>query len=310
MALSGGVGGAKLVAGLADVLGPDQLSVVTNTADDFTHLGLHISPDLDTVIYTLAGVADPDKGWGLADESWHFMQALARLDGETWFNLGDRDLATHILRTQMLAGGMPLGAVTAALSEKFGVGPTILPMSDDPVRTMVTTDMGELSFQQYFVREQCRPKVRRIRFEGCEAARPVPEILALLADPDLAAIVICPSNPLLSIDPILSVAGMRGALKAAAAPVIAVSPLIGGKAVKGPTAKMMQELDIPVTAAAVAAHYGDLLDGFVLDTVDAASEGEIAATGTAVSTTNTLMTSREAKQDLARHILERINPGF
>jgi LPPG:FO 2-phospho-L-lactate transferase len=300
IALSGGIGGAKLVLGLSRILTGTDLLVVANTGDDFTHLGLAISPDLDTVMYTLAGLDDPERGWGRRDESWHFMAALAEIGGETWFQLGDRDLAIHIERTRRLADGETLSAITTDFCRRLGIGPRVLPMSDDPVRTRLNTAEGWLEFQDYFVRRRCAPAVLEVAYDGAAAARPHPEIMAALADPQLRAVIICPSNPLLSVDPILAVEGMRAAIAACPAPVVAVSPIIGGRAVKGPTAKMMAELGLPVSAGAVARHYDDLIDTYVLDETDAAE-----APGLDIPTTRapTLMTTLQDRERLARQVL-------
>jgi LPPG:FO 2-phospho-L-lactate transferase len=299
VALSGGIGGAKLSLGLAALL-DERLTVIANTGDDFEHLGLYISPDVDTTLYTLAGVVNPDTGWGRRDETWSFMDATAELGGPTWFKLGDRDLATHVERTRRLRAGDTLTAITAHLARSLGIAAGVLPMSDDPVRTFVDTDAGPLAFQGYFVREQCRPVVRRLRYEGANIARPTPQMLQALGAPDLAGIIICPSNPWLSVDPILAVPGLREAICISGAPVIAVSPIIGGKAVKGPTAKIMAELGIAPDAASVAHHYAGLIDGFVLDAQDAALAAQIAGPTTV---TNTLMRTLDDKVALARHCL-------
>jgi LPPG:FO 2-phospho-L-lactate transferase len=303
VALTGGVGGAKLGLGLARRLAAEDLAFVVNTGDDFEHLGLTICPDLDTLLYTLAGEADPERGWGRRDESWRFLETLAALGGERWFALGDRDLALHVVRTRALAEGRTLSEVTAALAARLGVGPALLPMSDDPVRTKVATADGELSFQHYFVRERCAPAVTGFRFDGAHRARANPAVLEALASPRLEAIVLCPSNPFVSLDPILAVPGLHGALEAAAAPVVAVSPLVGGLAVKGPTAKMMEELAVPRTAPAVASHYGALLDGLVLDAQDADEADAVRAVGPAVTVTRTLMESLEDRLALADAVL-------
>lgn len=301
VALSGGIGGAKLALGLYRVLEPDRLTVVTNTGDDFEHLGLHVSPDTDTVMYTLAGVASRELGWGREDETWHFMEALAELGGETWFRLGDRDLATSVLRTSALTNGRKtLGEVTRELSARLGIRACIVPMSDDPVRTVVHSDAGPLPFQHYFVRDGCRPIVTGFSFQGARTARPAAGALAALADPKLAAIVVCPSNPYLSIDPILSVPGYRHALTDSAAPVIAVSPIVGGNAVKGPTAKMMRELGVAVSSASIAEHYAGLLDGLI---VDAGDDNAANGSGIPVRRTRTLMRTRHDKEALAMETL-------
>lgn len=306
LALSGGVGGAKLALGLSRVLPPEDLAVVCNTADDFDHLGLRVCPDLDTVMYTLAGISNRVTGWGQAHETWSFLEALGRLGGETWFRLGDRDLATHVERTRRLRAGENLIAVTAALCGALGVEASVLPMSDDPVRTVVGTPDGELGFQHYFVRERCVPAVTGFRFEGVDAARPAPDFIAALEDDATAAIVICPSNPFVSVDPLLALPGVEAALRNAPAPVVAVSPIVGGQAVKGPAAKMMAELRMPVTAAAVARHYRerDLLDGFVVDHADAGEAAEIERAGLPTLVTRTVMESLPDRERLARDVLD------
>lgn len=298
VALSGGIGGAKLALGLYLTLPADSLTVICNTGDDFEHLGLSISPDLDTVLYTLAGIANPATGWGRADETWSFMAALAELGGETWFQLGDRDLATHVERTRRLAAGEPLSLIIDDFRRRLGVRARLLPMADQPVRTVVRCAEGPLPFQRYFVERRCAPTVTGFVFDGAEAARP-PDSAALAAR-ELEAVVICPSNPFISIDPILAVPGMRAALMACPAPVVAVSPIIGGRAVKGPTAKMMTELGIPTTSRSIAAHYHDLLDGFVLDQADAA---EADAIPLPCLVTSTLMTTDDDKRRLADEVL-------
>lgn len=300
VALAGGVGGAKLAHGLAQVLPPEALTVVVNTGDDFEHLGLHVSPDLDTVMYTLAGLANPETGWGQRNETWSFMDALGRLGGPTWFRLGDRDLATHVERTRRLRRGESLTHVTAALCAALGIHPLILPMSDDPVRTWLDTDEGELEFQEYFVRRRCEPRVRAVRFVGVEAARPTPAVLAALNE--ASAVILCPSNPFLSLDPILNLPGLRE--RAARKPLVAVSPIVGGQALKGPAAKLLAELGLDVSAVAVAEHYGDLLTGFVLDAVDAALHPALEARGLHVLVTDTVMHTDADRARLARETLD------
>jgi LPPG:FO 2-phospho-L-lactate transferase len=309
LALSGGVGGAKLALGLSRVLEGPDLTVVANTADDFQHFGLYIAPDLDTVMYTLAGLNDTERGWGLAGETWHCLQALQQLGADSWFQLGDRDLATHIRRTTLLDRGRYLSEVTEMLCRKLGVEARLLPMSDDPVRTMVDTDAGELPFQHYFVREQCRPQVSGFRFDGLEAAAPLPALMDTLSDPDLGLIVICPSNPFVSVDPIIGLPGLRDALLAASAPLVAVSPIVGGRALKGPAAKMLAELGLPVSAESVAAHYAGLVDTFVLDDADATLAPLIAEQGMQVVTAPTIMRTLEDRERLARRVLEFGAPG-
>jgi LPPG:FO 2-phospho-L-lactate transferase len=299
VALAGGVGGAKLADGLARVLG-DHLIVVVNTGDDFVHLGLHISPDLDTVMYTLGGIANPDTGWGIAGETWNFMAQIGRIGGPTWFRLGDRDLATHALRTQRLDAGDTLSAVTADLCRSLQISARIIPMSDDAVRTMIETTDGELPFQDYFVRLACAVPLTGIRYDGAATAE-VNGALDRLAN--VSAIVICPSNPYLSIDPILAVPGMRAWMKGRSAPIVAVSPIVGGAAIKGPAAKIMQELGVAATAASVARHYGDLLDGIVIDTVDDGLRKEIEAAGIAVHVAPAVMRSTDDRVTLAHTCL-------
>ncbi len=303
LALSGGVGGAKLALGLAQGLSPEQLTIVANTADDFEHLGLAISPDLDTVMYTLADLSNKELGWGLAGESWNAMDALATLGGDTWFRLGDRDLATHLARSQLLKAGQSLSEVTAHLCRQLGVTHPLLPMTDDRVRTRVKTADGELAFQEYFVREQCAPAVTGFYFDGLAQAAPNPALMQLLADDSLAAIVICPSNPFVSVEPLLGLPGVRAAMKACPAPVIAVSPIVGVIAIKGPAAKMMAELEMPSSALSVAQYYGDLLDGFVLDRSDAELEPAITELGLPVLTSQTIMKSLQDRIDLAEAVL-------
>jgi len=300
LALSGGIGGAKLALGLYRVLPPETLTVVANPGDDFEHLGLSISPDLDTLLYTLSGLDNPDLGWGRRGETWTFMAALEALGGESWFRLGDGDLATHVERTRRLRVSESLSAIIDDFRSRLGIAAQLLPASEDPVRTRLRTNQGWLDFQDYFVRMHCEPVVEEIVFAGADAARPQPDFLAALADPGLTAVVICPSNPLISIDPILALPGVRTALRECAAPVIAVSPIIGGKAVKGPTAKMMAELGLPVDAAAVARHYRDFLDVYVADEADAAA---VAGLDVPVVLTRTLMVSLEDREALARTVL-------
>ena len=301
LALCGGVGGAKLALGLYRVLGPHKLILCVNTGDDFTHLGLHVSPDLDTVMYTLAGLDNPETGWGRRGETWTFMRALEALGGETWFRLGDGDLATHVERTRRLAGGENLTAVTGDFSRRLRIGAELLPMSDDPVRTLVETSEGTLPFQRYFVARCCEPAVSRIFFEGGEQARPNPQVMAALRSPELALVVICPSNPYLSVDPILALPTLRRALEDRAAPAVAISPLIGGQAVKGPTAKIMAELGVPQTQASIARHYDGLIDGIMIDSADHAEAANLPLT---TRSSRILMTSLEDRKRLAREALE------
>ncbi|HAA93210.1 MAG TPA: 2-phospho-L-lactate transferase [Rhodospirillaceae bacterium] len=304
VALTGGVGGAKLALGLSHVLAPDELLIVANTGDDFEHLGLTICPDIDTVLYTLASIVNPETGWGRAEESWRVLEALDTVGGDSWFRLGDKDIALHLTRAQRLATGHTLSEITAELSQQFGVRHRILPMSDRPVRTMVTTDQGELPFQEYFVKNRCEPRVSGFRFEGIETAKPHPNLLKALKDPALEAVVICPSNPFISIDPILGLPGLKSSLEDCPAPVIAVSPIVGGKALKGPASKMLHELDQKSDATAIAEHYDDLLDGFVIDREDRELEDELSTDTRRVCVTQTVMRSLEDRIALARDVLE------
>lgn len=299
VALCGGVGGAKLALGLERLIGAD-LTVIVNTGDDFEHLGLHVSPDIDTVVYTLGGLSDLERGWGRADESWNFMEALGALGGETWFRLGDRDLAMHVERTRALRSGTSLTEFTAATARRLGIAASILPMSDDRVETMVMTAAGALPFQRYFVGLQCAPVVKRLEFSNAERAVASSQVLAALRNPDLAAIIICPSNPYLSVDPILALSDIRRALDAVTAPIIAVSPLIGGQAVKGPTAKIMAELGVPADSASIAWHY-PFIDGLIIDEADRAEAGNIEMP---VLVTSTFMRTLGDRDRLAADCLD------
>lgn len=296
VALTGGVGGAKLVLGLCHAMPPEDVTAIVNTGDDFTHLGLAISPDIDTLLYTLAGKANASQGWGREGESWGFMAALRELGGADWFQLGDGDLALHVLRTAALARGETLSQVTAAFARSWGIAATILPMSDDPIATEVESDEGLLPFQHYFVARRCQPKVRAIRFAGAEAARPAPGVLAAIAAAD--AILIAPSNPFLSVDPVLAVPGLRQALAQAGAPVVAVSPIIAGKAVKGPAAKLMAELGLEISAAAVARHYAGVIDAMLVDERDPPADLPIRS-----ARADTLMHGLDDKVRVARAAL-------
>lgn len=302
VALAGGVGGAKLAVGLAAVLLPKALAIVVNAGDDFEHLGFTVCPDLDTVMYTLAGVNNRKTGWGRAGETWQFMNEIKRLGDEDWFQLGDRDLALHVLRAQALARGEPLSQVTRDLAARFGIKHVILPMSDTPVRTRVKTTSGELAFQDYFVRQRCKPRVTGFRFAGARNAR-VPDVLARVMRGRVDAVVLCPSNPFVSIAPILSVPAIDAWLKARTFPVIAVSPIVGGAAIKGPAAKMMRELGIEPSALEVARYYGNAVDHWVIDQQDAKLAGAIERMGKRVLVTDTLMTNRRKSAALARRVL-------
>ena len=299
VALAGGVGGAKLADGLAEILPPDSLTIVVNTGDDFEHLGLHVSPDLDTVCYTLAGLANRTTGWGRADESWRFLEALDALGGPTWFRLGDRDLALHHERTRRLAAGESLGDVTRDLAARMGVKIAVLPMTNDAVRTLVLTEEGEIPFQAYFVAMACEPRVRGFRFSGAETARPAPGVLEALAGADV--IVMCPSNPWVSLDPILAVPGVRQAVGRGA--TVAVSPIVGGQALKGPAAKMFREMGIEPSARAVGTHFEGLIRGLVIDVEDAQQAPSIEAVGMRTLVTRTVMKGRRARRRLAEEVV-------
>ncbi len=302
--LSGGVGGAKLVLGMAQVVPPERLVVVANTGDDFEHLGLRICPDLDTLTYTLAGLADSERGWGRAGETWNFMASLKQLGAEDWFNLGDADLATHVERTRRLAAGESLTQATDGICRNLGVRPTLLPMSDDPVATIVETADGPLAFQHYFVRDHCVPKVTGFRFDGIDDARANPALLHLFEGGAVAAVIIAPSNPYISVDPIMALAEFRAALAAFGGPIVAVSPIIGGEAIKGPAGKMMKELGVSCSAMGIAAHYRGRIRGLIIDEADRAQAGEVTAQGMAVRVEQTVMRTLKDKATRARACLD------
>ena len=289
--LTGGVGGAKFLAGLQLLGVGANVTAVINTGDDFEHLGLHISPDVDTTLYTLAGLANRQLGWGREGESWAFMDAVKSLGGPDWFNLGDGDLALHVLRTRHLRAGGTLSGFTAQVAANWQVGSKLLPMADDPVRTFCDTDEGALPFQEYFVRRQCAPSIREIRFAGADDAQPAPGVVEAITGADV--IFIAPSNPYLSIDPMLAVFGISDALHATSAPVVAISPIVGGKAVKGPTAKLMAELGLEISNQTVGDQYAGLLAGMVHDESDA-PPANLPALATA-----TLMKDDDAKRHVA-----------
>lgn len=303
VALAGGVGGAKLADGLQRVVGA-ALTVIVNTADDFTLHGVCISPDLDTVMYTLAGIANPDTGWGLAGDTFNNLEMLARYGADTWFKLGDRDLATHLLRTRMLGEGYTPTQVTNYLAQALGVRATILPMSDERVATMLETDEGVLTFQDYFVRRRFQPRVRAIHFDGIETAHATPQVLGALDHAD--AILFCPSNPFVSIEPILSLPSIREKIQMSKATRVAVSPIVGGEAVKGPAAKMFRELGFAASAFEVARRYRGMIDRFVLDRVDEAQARAISQLGLRVWVTKTVMQNENDRARLAQEILNWI----
>lgn len=296
VALAGGVGGAKLADGLAQLLPSSDLTVIVNTGDDFEHLGLSISPDLDTVCYTLANLADPIKGWGRKDETWNFLESMKVIDGPTWFQIGDKDLATHIERTRRLHNSETLSEITRSFCKSWDIDVTILPMSDDPVRTMVHTQNGSLAFQDYFVAQRCEPKVIGFEFVGIDEAKPALGVIEAITEAD--AVIICPSNPWVSIDPILNLIGIRDLLKIKT--VIAVSPIIQGKTIKGPAAKMYRDLGVDPSAVAVFNHYDDILSGFVIDELDADLAENINAP---LLITNTIMKDRPDRIKLAEEII-------
>ena len=303
VALAGGVGGGRMAAGLAAALSPRDFTVVVNTGDDFEHLGLHVSPDLDSVMYALAGLANRETGWGRVGETWNFMTALRELGGETWFRLGDRDLAVHVERTRLLARGAPLSAVTGKLARRLGVRHAILPMSETPVRTRVRTGGGILDFQEYFVKLHCRPRVRGFRFEGSRRARVPDTLQALLRPGRTRAVVICPSNPYVSVAPILSVPPIGAWMAGRQFPVVGVSPIVRGAAVKGPAAKIMRELNTAPSALGIVKHYGGRVDGWVIDRKDAGLTRAIVNEGKAVLVTDTIMSSAEKGAALARKVV-------
>ncbi len=301
VALAGGVGGAKLAHGLAQILPPEDLTVIVNTGDDFEHYGLYICPDLDTVCYTLAGLANPEKGWGRVDETWNAFRNASKLGGPGWFNLGDQDLGTHLERTRRLEEGQCLSQITRDFCKMWGVACTVLPMTDSPVRTIVETEEGELAFQEYFVHRRCEPRVKGFRFDGADQAKPVDGVPEALQSAD--AVIICPSNPWVSIDPILRALSPLLTGEGSAVRCVAISPIIGGETVKGPAAKMYRELGIEPSALAVANHYRGLATHFVLDQVDKQLQGEIMGLNMQTFVTNTLMKSHDDRSRLAQEVL-------
>lgn len=300
VAICGGVGGAKLALGLQHVLG-ERLTLVVNVGDDFDHLGLRICPDIDTVLYTLAGLSDESRGWGRAGETWNFMSALRQLGGEDWFSLGDQDLALHVERTRRLVAGESLTSVVDNIRRRLGIAAEIVPVTDDDLRTKVETDIGTLDFQRYFVEHHCQPRLRSISFQGVESARLNPLVEKALVSDDLAAIVICPSNPYLSIDPILAVPVMRAALRARKVPSVVVSPIVGGQAVKGPTVKIMSEMGLEVNSLTIATHYADIIDGLIIDHRDAEDASFLPLSFCVAST---LMTDFRSRVELAQRTID------
>jgi len=305
--LAGGTGAAKLLRGLAACVPQRDLTVIGNTGDDTEIWGLHVSPDLDTVIYALAGTLDAERGWGLADETFQCLHAMAAYGADTWFNLGDRDLATHLTRTRALRDGQPLSGVTARLAAGLGVAARILPMSDDPVRTMIQTPGGRLTFQEYFVREKALVDVVGVDYEGATAARPAPGVLDAIRTADL--VVVCPSNPVTSVGPILAVPGIADALGTTPAPVVGVSPIVGGAAVSGPAAALMRARGLPISPLGVAAAYAPWLRHLLIDRSDQACVAELGELGVAADTADIVMNSRAHETELARRVLEPRDAG-
>lgn len=299
VALAGGVGGAKLATGLQSVLPDGTLTVIVNTGDDFEHWGLHICPDIDTILYNLAGLASTERGWGREIESWHVLDEMERFGGEIWFQLGDRDLALHLRRSEWLRQRHSLTDVTDRLRRLLGVPSTVLPMCNEPVRTLVHTDEGDLSFQHYFVRKKCEPALVDLSFVGADQALVSQEVSQALEEADL--IVFCPSNPYVSLDPILCVPGLRSLIRDLRAPKIGVSPIVGGRALKGPAAKMMSELGEMISPLTVVDHLGDMLDGFVIDRAD---EGIAEAVILPALVTNTIMNDAASKEELAHEVIQ------
>jgi LPPG:FO 2-phospho-L-lactate transferase len=301
VALCGGVGGAKLALGLDRISAPGAATIVVNVGDDFEHLGLRICPDIDTVLYTLGNLSDQERGWGRAGESWNFIENVRLLGGDDWFLLGDKDLALHVTRTQHLRQGGLLSDFVAGAAKRFGIRSSILPATNAVVSTVIETDQGVLPFQEYFVKRRCAPRVKSIQFEGAACAAAAPGVLNALSDPALHAIIICPSNPYLSVDPILAIPRIKAALQNASVPVIAVSPIVSGAAIKGPTAKIMAELNLAPSQRSIAAHYQGLIDALVIDISDESEARDLPVQTFAVPT---LMTTVEQKIQLAQDIID------
>ncbi len=304
--LAGGVGAARFLRGLVDVVDPASVTIIGNTGDDDEFLGLHVSPDLDTVVYTLADAVDPETGWGLAGDSYACLEQAALLGEETWFRLGDADLATHVHRTLLLREGRPLSEATEAIARAFGLACRLLPMSDDPVRTIVATNAGEFSFQEYFVRRGWQDEVHGVRFQGADEARPAPGVMDAIAEAE--AVIVAPSNPLVSIGPIVAVPGVREALRDTPAPVVAVSPIVGGRALKGPADRMLASLGHEASAVGVARLYADFLDVLVLDREDAAAAPEVESLGGRPVGTDTIMRDAAARRAVAEATLQAASP--
>lgn len=303
--LTGGTGGAKFIEGLSHEIDPAQLTIICNTADDFVLHGLNISPDLDTILYTLAGLSNPEQGWGIRGDTFAVLQQLEELGGDAWFKLGDKDIATHITRTSWLRNGLELAEVTDRLRQRLGVKARLLPMSNDGIETRVDTVEGEISFQEYFVKRRWQPEVRKVVYTGVAKSRPAPGVIQAIGE--AAGIIVCPSNPVTSIGPILAVPGIRDALKQATAPVIGVSPIIGGFAISGPAHKLMAAVGMEPSALGTAKNYAGFLDQFVIDNADESLTSKLQALGIAVVATSIRMNSLGDKQRLARQVLALID---
>ncbi len=307
-ALAGGVGAARFLQGLIRLIPEEELTIIVNTGDDIELYGLHISPDLDIVMYTLSGIVDEEKGWGIKGDTFHCLETLRKYGYETWFNLGDRDLATHIHRTCLLKRGFKLSEVTQMLCEALGLKMRILPMTNNKFKTIIVTDKGKMHFQEYLVKRSAQDKVVNVEFEGADFASPSPGVLDSILNSE--AVVICPSNPIVSIGTILSVKGAREALKATKARVVAISPIVGGAPIKGPADKLMSGLGLEVSAYAVAAHYKDFLDVFIIDNVDSVQKTRMEAMGLNVVVTNTIMKTLQDKVELAKVALNSIRSNL
>jgi len=301
-ALAGGIGAARFLQGLVRIVPEKGVTVIVNTGDDIELYGLHVSPDLDIVMYTLAGIVDEEKGWGIRGDTFHFLEMLRKYGHETWFNLGDRDLATHVYRTHLLKSGLSLSEVTGRLCQALGLSVKILPMTSDRFATKITTDSGAMHFQEYLVKRAAQDKVVNVVFEGAEEAQPAPGVVDSILESDM--VIVCPSNPIVSIGTILSVKNVRTALRETKAKVVAISPIVGGRPIKGPADKLMQGLGLEVSAYSVAKLYQDFLDAFVIDQVDQAEKEHIESLGVQVIVTNTIMKTLEDKVQLARVVLE------
>ncbi|MDP2727051.1 MAG: 2-phospho-L-lactate transferase [Dehalococcoidia bacterium] len=307
VALAGGFGGSKMIQGLYRVLSPGQLTTIVNTADDLTLYGLRVCPDLDTVMYTLAGMANPSTGWGIRGDSFKTLGMLGRYGEPTWFRLGDKDMSTHLMRSALLRDGLTLTQATKEMCRRLSISATLLPMCNEPVATQVETSEGLLTFQDYFVRRACQVKAHGLRYDGIEAATLTEEVVRALRS--ASRVVLCPSNPVLSLMPILAVPGLRDILVSLSCPIVAVSPLVGGKALRGPLDKLLEDLGYPTTQATIARFYSDFLDGLVIDEMDAAEAPQVEALGMSTLVTNTVMSKVASRKDLARQLLDFVQVG-